>query len=67
MAHKAAHPRGSVVMNRLRSGIKRVASNDVALHADAANEESGFSSVVRLGAHGPRLAVCPLARDALMP
>jgi hypothetical protein len=67
MAHKAAHPRGSVVMNRLRSGIKPVASSHGALHADAADEESGFSSVVRLGAHGPRLAVCPLARDALMP
>ena len=66
MAHKAAQPRGSVVMNRLRSSIL-VASSDVALHADAADEESGFSSVVRLGAHGPRLAVCPLASDALMP
>jgi hypothetical protein len=51
MAHKAA--RGSVVMNRLRSSISPVASSDVALHADAADEESGFSSVVRLGAHGP--------------
>jgi hypothetical protein len=67
MAHKAAQPRGSVVVNRLRSIISPVASIDVALHADAADEESGFSSVVRLGAHGPRLAVCPLASDALMP
>jgi hypothetical protein len=53
MAHKAAHPRGSVAMNRLRSIISPVASSDVALHADTADEESGFSSVVRLGAHGP--------------
>jgi len=51
MAHKAA--RGSVVMNRLRSSISPVASSDVALHADAGDEDSGFSSVVRLGAHGP--------------
>ena len=67
MAHKAAERRGSVVVNRLRSIISPVASIDVAVHADAADEESGFSSVVRLGAHGPRLAVCPLASDALMP
>jgi hypothetical protein len=53
MAHKSAHPRGSVVVNRLRSIISPVASIDVALHADAADEESGFSSVVRLGALGP--------------
>jgi hypothetical protein len=60
MAHKAAQLRGSVRspirsvgMNRLRSIISPVASSDVALHADAADEESGFSSVVRLGAHGP--------------
>jgi hypothetical protein len=53
MAHKAAHPRGSALMKRLRSSIGPVASSDVALHADAADEESGFSSVVRLGAHGP--------------
>jgi hypothetical protein len=52
MAHKAALPRRSVVMNRLRSSISPTASSDVALHADAADEES-FSSVVRLGAHGP--------------
>ena len=52
MAHKAAHLRGSVTvaMNRLRSIISPVGSSDVALHADAADEESGFSSVVRLGA-----------------
>ncbi len=53
MAHKATHPRGSVVMKRLRSSISPVASSDVELHADAADEESGFSSVVRLGALGP--------------
>jgi hypothetical protein len=71
MAHKAAQLRGSAVMNRLRSirgrSLSPVACSDVALHADAADEESGFSSVVRLGAHRPRLAVCPLASDALMP
>jgi hypothetical protein len=37
----------------LRSSISPTASSDVALHANAADEESGFSSVVRLGAHGP--------------
>jgi hypothetical protein len=70
MAHKAAERRGSVIMNRLRSmrsSIAPVAPIDVTSDADAANEESGFSSVVRLGAHGPRLALCPLASDALMP
>jgi hypothetical protein len=53
MAHKAAHPRGSALMKRLRPSINPVASSHMALHADAADEESGFSSVVRLGAHGP--------------
>jgi hypothetical protein len=56
MAHKAAQPRGSVAMNRLRSmrsSVSSVAPSEVALHADAADEESGFSSVVRLGALGP--------------
>ena len=56
MAHKAAELRGSVVMNRLRSmrsSIAPVAPIDVTSDADAADEESGFSSVVRLGAHGP--------------
>jgi hypothetical protein len=56
MAHKAAQPRGSVAMNRLRSmrsSVSSVASSDVALHADAADGESGFSSVVRLGPHVP--------------
>jgi hypothetical protein len=56
MAHKAAHPRGSVVMKRLRSIIIPIASSDAALHADAADEESGFSPVVRLGA--PHAPVC---------
>jgi hypothetical protein len=49
MAHKAAQPRGSVVINRLRSmrsSIAPVAPIDVASDADAADEESGFSSVV---------------------
>jgi hypothetical protein len=57
MAHKAAEPRGSVVMNRLRSmrsSIAPVAPIVVASDADTADEESGFRSVVRLGApHGP--------------
>jgi hypothetical protein len=54
MAHKAAQqPRGSTLMERVRSSISHVASSDAALHADAVDEESGFSSVVRLGAHGP--------------
>ncbi len=49
MAHKAAQPRGSVAMYRLRSmrsSIAPVAPIDVASDADAADEESGFSSVV---------------------
>ena len=50
MAHKAAQPRGSMVMKRLSSSISPVASSDVALYADTAEEESGFSFVVRLGA-----------------
>ncbi len=58
-AQKAAERRESEVMNRLRSSISPVASSDVALHADAADEESGFSSVVRLGAHGPESLVMP--------
>jgi hypothetical protein len=57
MAHKAGEPRGSVVMNRLRSmrsSIAPVAPIAVASDADTADEESGFRSVVRLGApHGP--------------
>ena len=57
MAHKAAQPRGSIFMKGLRSSISIAASSNVALHADAADEESGFSCVVRLGARGPRSAV----------
>ncbi len=56
MAHKAAGRRGSVAMNRLRSmrsSIAPVAPVDVASDADAADEESGFSPVVRLVAHCP--------------
>ena len=55
MAHKAAQPRGSIIVMGLRSSISSAASSDVALHADAADEENGFSSVVRLGAYGPVL------------
>jgi hypothetical protein len=53
MAHKAAERRGSVAMHRLRSirsSIAPVAPIDVTSDADAADGESGFSSVVRLGA-----------------
>jgi hypothetical protein len=49
MGHKAAERRESVVMYRLRlmrSSIAPVAPIDVASDADAADEESGFSSVV---------------------
>ena len=49
MAHKAAEPRGSLLM-RLSSSIASVAPKDAASSADGAEEESGFSSVVRLGA-----------------
>jgi hypothetical protein len=62
MAHRAAQLRGSVVMNRLRSmrsSIAPVVPIDVASDADAANEESGFSSVVRLGAHLPHFRCVP--------
>jgi hypothetical protein len=60
MAHKAAERRGSVLMNRLRSmrsSIAPVTPIDAASEAEAANEASGFSSVVRLGARLPILAV----------
>jgi hypothetical protein len=56
MAHKAAEARGSVVMNPLRStrsSIAPAAPIGAASDADRAEEESGFSYVVRLGAHGP--------------
>ena len=50
MAHTAAEPRGSLLMKRLSSRITSVAPRDAASNADGADEESGFSSVVRLGA-----------------
>ena len=50
MAHKAAEPRGSLLMKRLSSRITSVAPRDAPSSADGAEEESGFSSVVRLGA-----------------
>jgi hypothetical protein len=50
MAHNVAQRRGPAVINRLRSSISPVASSHGAWHADAADEESGFSPVVRLGA-----------------
>jgi hypothetical protein len=51
LAHKAAEPRRStVLMKRLTSRIASVAPSDAASSADGAEEESGFSSVVRLGA-----------------
>ena len=50
MAHKAAEPRGSLLMKRLSSRVTSVAPRDAASSADGAEEESGFSSVVRLGA-----------------
>jgi hypothetical protein len=61
MAHKAAEPRGSVVMNRLRSmrsSIAPVAPIGVASDADTADEESGFRSVVRLGAPHRPVSLC---------
>jgi hypothetical protein len=61
MAHKAAGPRGSMFTNRLQSSIFPAASSDVSSHADVSDEESGFISVVRLGAHGPRSAYKPTA------
>ena len=53
MAHKTAEPRGSVSMKRLRSPSSRVTvvapiCNDAAPNVDGADEESGFSPVVRL-------------------
>ncbi len=50
MAHTAAEARGSLWMKRLSSRIASVAPRDAASSADRAEEESGFSSVVRLGA-----------------
>jgi hypothetical protein len=52
LAHKAAEPRGSLWMKRLSSRLRvtSVAPRDAASSADGAEEESGFFSVVRLGA-----------------
>jgi hypothetical protein len=50
MAHKVAQRRGAAVINRLRSSISPVASSHGAWHADAADDNSGFSPVVQLGA-----------------
>jgi hypothetical protein len=50
MAHTAAEPRGSLLMKRLLSRVASVAPCDAASSADGAEEESGFSFVVRLGA-----------------
>jgi hypothetical protein len=50
MAHTAAEPRGSLLMKRLSSRVTSMAPGDAALSADGAEEEGGFSSVVRLGA-----------------
>ncbi len=58
-APKAAERRRSAVINRLRSSITPVASSDEASDGDAADEESSFSSVVRLGSScPPRPDVC---------
>jgi hypothetical protein len=50
LAPKAAEPRRSTVLMQLRSSISSVAPSDEAPNADGADEESGFSSLVRLGA-----------------
>ena len=50
MAHTAAEPRGSLLMKRLSSRVTSMAPRDAALSADGAEEEGGFSCVVRLGA-----------------
>jgi hypothetical protein len=49
VAHKTAEPRESLLMKRSSSRVTSVAPSDAASSADAAEEESGFSSVVRLG------------------
>ena len=61
MAPKAAEKRGSLFLRRLKSSIIPAAPSDV-----VADEESGFSSVVRLGAHGP-LLLCAHGLLALVP
>jgi hypothetical protein len=55
MAHKAAKRRRSAVFE---SSISPVAYSGGRLYANAADEESGFSSVVRLGANGAPFC-CP--------
>jgi hypothetical protein len=61
MAPKAAEKRGSLFLRRLKSSIISASPSDV-----VADEESGFSSVVRLGAHGP-LLLCAHGLLALVP
>jgi hypothetical protein len=63
MAHKAAVPRGSLLMKRLSSSIVSVAPRDAASSADGAQEESGFSSVVTV----PRTTVRAFAANAVRP
>jgi hypothetical protein len=53
MADKFAEPRGSLFMTRLKSIITTVDPSKLASNADQADEESGFGSLVRLGARGP--------------
>jgi hypothetical protein len=50
LERKAAGPRRSTVLMRLRSSISSVAPSDEASNADGADEESSFTPVVRLGA-----------------
>ena len=50
MAHTAAEPRGSLWIKRLSMHIASVAPRDAASSVDEADEENGFSFVVRLGA-----------------
>jgi hypothetical protein len=50
LERKAAEPRRSTVLTRLRSSISSVAPSDEASNADGADEESSFTPVVRLGA-----------------
>jgi hypothetical protein len=50
MARRAAEPRGSLRIKRLSMHIASVAPRDAASSVDGADEENGFSFVVRLGA-----------------
>jgi hypothetical protein len=65
MAHKAAEPRGSLLIKRLSSRSTSVASlsRDAASSADGAVEESSFSSVVTV----PRTTACAFAANAVRP